>query len=242
MTSVAKFFHFHKHTNSVQLFHKIIKRSSQINVSEYFSSSDFVQIFPTKASFTNARNWGFNRLVSATPISQNTHFRLRLANDHAVQANGQALLNLQILQRHLNLRHHRLHVAASELRVAGLVRKPPFHRNVARHRRLAGLVLSDDRVTSGILRERLGDHQTRSSGVGLRLKPERIPLRHEKSVNDFDFNSSFSPRGRVALFRIRRVHARAKNIAARSPRLARGRPWEREATRKRLTFSLKIMR
>lgn len=160
--------------------------------------------------------------------SQNTHFRLGLSNDHAVQADGVALLNLEVLQRHLDLGHDGLHVAAREFRVARLVRKPPLHGHVARDGGLAGFVLCDDRVTPGILGERLRDDQTAPSTVHLYLK-QRIPERAS-------FNSSFSDR--VALFRIRRVHDPAIINAASvaSPRMEE----RREETRKRRCFRWKI--
>ena len=133
-----------------------------------------------------------------------------MSNDHAVKANREALLNFEVLQRHLNLGHDGLHVATGEFRVARLVRKPPLHGHVARNRGLARFVLGDDRVTSGILGERLRDDQTGPSTVHLYLK-QRIPERTS-------FNSSFSDR--VALFRIRRVHNPAIINAASLGRLA----------------------
>lgn len=133
-----------------------------------------------------------------------------------------ALLNLEVLQRHLDLGHDGLHVAAGEFRVARLVRKPPLHGHVARDGGLAGFVLGDDRITSGILGERLRDDQTAPSTVHLYLK-QRIPERAS-------FNSSFSDR--VALFRIRRDPAIINAASVASPRMEE----KREETRKRRCF------
>ena len=136
--------------------------------------SETTRNIPINETTLNQHRQNSGYLSSISLISQNTHFRFRLANDHAVQSNRQTLLNLQILQWHLNLGDHGLHVAAGEVRIAGFVRKSSFHRNVARHRGLTGVVLSDDRVTSGILCKRLRDDQAGPPGVRLYLK-RRIP-------------------------------------------------------------------